>query len=255
MTVTKADIIGELHRLGLRETSSVLVHSSLSSFGHVAGGAAAAAEALIRTVDEGNLMVPTLTGTAQDGPDCPPVFDVRTSPGWTGVIPELIRQDPRAVRSLHPTHSAAVIGRDAEYLTSGHENGESPCDRHSPYYKNALLDGYILLIGVGQNCNTTIHCCEELAEVPYHLQKQVTVMEARNRNGQNVIIRNRLHDWKRPLTDFEYLEPLLVQHGILRRGQAGSAALRLIRARQMIEFCTDLLRRQPDFFMIKKDKE
>jgi aminoglycoside N3'-acetyltransferase len=59
-TVRKEDIKKGLTRLGLKKADAVGVHSSLSSFGHVEGGADAVIDALIETVgEEGNIVMST----------------------------------------------------------------------------------------------------------------------------------------------------------------------------------------------------
>src|SRR5437763_1353236 len=83
----------------------------LRSLGWVGGAAPTAIDALREAVWPGGaVLVPTLTGTIQDGPEHPPVFDPRTTPCWTGAIPETFRRLPSARRSCHPTHSVAAIG-------------------------------------------------------------------------------------------------------------------------------------------------
>ena len=67
--VHKEDIVRGLGELGLRPGDVVLVHSSLSSFGYVEGGADAVIDALLDAVGpEGTVMVPTLTGSPEDSP-------------------------------------------------------------------------------------------------------------------------------------------------------------------------------------------
>ena len=51
-TVTKQDIVNALAELGVKPGDLLEVHSSLSSFGHVEGGAAAVVEALMEAVTE-----------------------------------------------------------------------------------------------------------------------------------------------------------------------------------------------------------
>ncbi len=251
MTLYKSDLVEGFKGLGLGEGDIVLIHSSLRSFGYVEGGASTVIDALLDVVGpEGAVMVPTLTGKSTDGKDNPPVFDVRKTPCWTGRIPETFRQLPRARRSLHPTHSVAVIGAPAEELISDHPMGNSPCDRFSPYYKNALLGGHVLLIGVDQESNTTVHCCEELAGVPYHLQKEVTECWVTGYSGERVLVRNRLHDWNKPPTDFNRLEPVLLEKKAMKMGRVGNSLLRLISARGMLDAAVDVLTRDP-YFLLK----
>ena len=252
MVLNERDLIEGFHTMGLKTGDLVLIHSSLSSFGTVKGGAATVVAALCHTVgEEGLAIFPTLTGKETDSPLHPPVFDVKETPCWTGRIPEYARGRKEAKRSLHPTHSVSAIGNRKEELTAGHETGASPCDAHSPYYKNAMLGGYILLVGVDEESNTTIHCCEELAQVPYHLQKEETVMTVSDYDGKEVTVKNRLHDWTKPETDFNRIEPLLESCHAVRRGKIGNSSIRLIRADRMLEAVVSKLKEDP-YYLLKE---
>src|SRR5579875_789667 len=162
--LSKDAIVDDLQALGLSAGAVVLVHSSLRSLGWVDGGAATVIDALCAAVSPGGtILVPTLTGTAQDGPEHPPVFDPRHTPCWTGTIPETFRALPEARRSRHPTHSVGVIGPVAEMLIDGHEYCATPCAGQSPYGRLAQTGGLILLLGVTHESNTCLHMIEELA--------------------------------------------------------------------------------------------
>ena len=248
-TTCMEEITADLGKLGIRKTDTVLIHSAMSSLGHVEGGAPAVIAALLDAVSEGTAAVPTLTGCDRDGPDCPPVFDPRTTPCWTGRIPETFRQDSRAIRSLHPTHSVAAIGRYAQELTAGHEQAESPCDTHSPYYKLAQMGGKILLLGVNQQNNTTMHCVEELAGVPYHLQKALTTITFPDREGHLLTIQNRLHDWNEPHPDFMRIEPILLEKKAVRIGRVANSTVRLVDAAALLEIGVPLLQQNPTFLI------
>ena len=63
-SLDRADISDDLASLGLRAGHHVLVHSSLSSLGHVDGGAETVVRALLDVVGPtGTVLVPTLTGS------------------------------------------------------------------------------------------------------------------------------------------------------------------------------------------------
>lgn len=248
MTLYCKDLIRGYKKIGLKPGNTVLVHSSLKSFGFVQGGAETVIKALIEAVGpEGSVMVPALTGKRTDSRDNPPIFDVRSTSCWTGRIPETFRQLPESKRSLHPTHSVCAAGGKKEWLTQGHETGQSPCDRKSPYYKNALQGGYIMLIGVDQNSNTTIHCCEEIAGVDYHLQNDFTDIYITGYEGEKILVRNRLHNWDKPPVDFNKFDELYANQGIMKIDKIGNSVVRLIKAGDMVGFSVEKLRKEPHF--------
>lgn len=254
MSLTGQDLAEGFQGIGLKAGCSVLVHSSLSSFGTVEGGAETVIGALRRVIgDEGTLIVPTLTGKRSDSEEVPPVFDVRTTPCWTGIIPETFRKMEGTLRSLHPTHSVAAIGGRRDFIVEGHERILTPCGEGSPYYKNSLLGGYILLIGVDQNSNTTVHTCEEISNVPYHLHKEITDIYITGYSGERILVKTMLHDWEKPETDFNKFEELFTEKGIMKKGKIGNSQLRLIDARGMLEEAETILRRDPLFLLKNKN--
>lgn len=248
---TKQDLIQDFKALGLKEADTVLLHSSMKSIGRVERGADDVIDALLNVLgEEGTLMVPSLTGKMEDSPINPPKFDVLASPCWTGTIPETARKRPEAKRSLHPTHSVSAIGSKKYVITEGHEFSKTPCDNTSPYYKNANFGGFILFMGVAQESNTTIHTCEELAKVPYHLQKEITHMVITGFNGEKINVSNYLHDWEKPETDFNKLDELFKSKSIMKLGTVGNSIVRLVNAKDMLDFTVDLLQKDPLFLLV-----
>ncbi|MBN1936658.1 MAG: AAC(3) family N-acetyltransferase [Anaerolineae bacterium] len=245
--VTQHDIEQGLRCLDLKSGDKVLAHSALSSFGHVKGGANAVIDALLAvTGTAGTVLVPTLTGSETLSPENPPVFDPARTPCWTGRIPETFRLRAAAVRSLHPTHSVAAIGTDAEALTREHLNSITPCDEQSPYGQLAALDdGYILLIGVGHSSNTTLHHVEELAAVEYHLQKRLA-RAAIMLDGRHMYRHIFLHQYG-TLRNFAVIEPLLVERGIQVETRVGPSMLKLVQIKPMVEVTLRCLRANSRF--------
>ncbi len=241
-TVTQRDIVTGLRSLGLHSGCKLLAHSSLSSFGHVEGGADAVIDALLECVaPSGTVLVPTLTGNEHLSPDNPPVFDPICTPCWTGRIPETFRQRPDAIRSFHPTHSVAAIGPDAVALTCDHRDSIMPCDETSPYGKLAELDdSYIALLGVAHECNTTFHHVEEIAGVSYHMQplpvRAVIVVD-----GREIVRHIMIAKYGTP-RHFGIMEPLLEERGIQTRTRIGDAEVRLINVRRMVHVTLQALR-------------
>jgi aminoglycoside 3-N-acetyltransferase len=243
--VTAGQMTDDLRALGLQNGSVVLVHSSLSRIGNVDGGAEAVIDALCDVVGpHGTLLFPTLTGSSEDGPEHPPIVDLRTTPCWTGCIPETARRRSAARRSIHPTHSIAALGARSEKFSAGHERSTSPCDERSPYYRLIAEGGYILLIGTTQESNTTLHCLEELARVPYHLQQRPTDGIVVDMHGRQHVVTNYLHDWGTE-RDFARIDLPLREKEAMCIGKVGQAEARLIDAIRMADEVLTWLRSDP----------
>jgi Aminoglycoside N3''-acetyltransferase len=250
MSLHMQDLIDGIKGMGIIPGDTILVHSSLKSFGYVEGGVQTVIGALLKSVgEEGTIIVPTFTGKRSDSKEVPPVFDVRYTPCRTGKIPETFRNMEGAKRSLHPTHSVAAIGAKRDYIIEGHENLLTPCSEGSPFHKNALLGGYIMLIGVDQERNSTVHSCEEIANVPYHLHKEITDIFITSYNGEKVLVRTKLHNWEKPLTNFNKFEEPFLERGIMKIGKIGGSTIRLIKADGMYEVALDLLRKNPLYLL------
>lgn len=245
ITVTHEMIGSALAAAGLGQGHTILVHSSLSSLGYVQGGADTVIDALLALVgDSGTVLVPTLTGTALDAKDNPPAFDVSTTPCWTGLIPETFRQRDKAVRSVHPTHSVAAIGAAAHDLTKDHIDSITPCDDLSPYGKLAqMANSTIVLMGVDHQANTMLHHVEELAGADYHMQRGF-VRATLLMGGQSRQRHYLLHDWGTP-RNFNVIDPILSERGIQQISQLGTAVMRIIHARQMVQTVLRCLRANP----------
>jgi len=232
--ITQTQLSESFAALGVPQGGKVLAHSSLRSLGWVEGGADTVIDSLLSVLGPaGTLLVPTLTGSEELSPENPPIFDPAHTPAWTGIIPETLRRRPAAIRSLHPTHSAAAIGADASALLAGHARSVTPCDEWSPYGEVARCDdGYILLIGVTHLSNTTFHHVEEVAGLPYHMQAgfaAATVIVGGTAQTRHIM----LHKYG-PARHFDVMEPYFVEQGIQHTGIIGEAIVRLVHARGMV---------------------
>jgi aminoglycoside 3-N-acetyltransferase len=236
--------------LGLKNGDAALVHSSLSSFGLVTGGADTVIDALLQTVaPAGTIMIPALTGSEKLSPSNPPFFDVRTTACWTGKIPETFRQRKQTIRSLHPTHSICAIGAKAEYFTAGHENCLTPCGLNSPYHKLAQSNGFILMLGVNLECCTLLHTAEELAGVDYVNQKDFVLATVKDYKGIEHKLKLKIHKYGDD-RDFTKLENLLLEKNIMKKARIGKAEIRLIKAGQLLNLAIEQLKQNPKYLLL-----
>jgi aminoglycoside 3-N-acetyltransferase len=249
--INSTDLAQQFCAIDIERGDSILVHSSLSSLGWIDGGAMAVIDALIESVgEEGTVLFPTLTRSQDDSPETPPKFDARSTPCWTGAIPEASRSYPGARRSLHPSHSVTAIGRLAEWFTSGHQFARTPCGYGSPYDKLADIGGKIVLIGVKQNCNTSFHMAEEIAGVPYVVHDVPMNVVMTDMNGSPVEMRGfRMHAGRflgeKAGRDYNALEPQMIEQGICRIGRVDEAEVRIMDAMLQRKFLVNLLLRDP----------
>ena len=107
-----------------------------------------------------------------------------------------------------------------------------------------------MLAGVDQESNTSIHTCEEIAGVPYHLQKEITKIDITGYDGKKITVTNRLHNWEKPETDFNKLDELFERKGIMRKFIIGDSQIRFIRANDMFAFTVELLKNTPNYLLI-----
>ncbi len=173
--LNKAGVISALERLGLHPSCRLMVHASLSALGVIDGGPDAVVAALRQVAGpDGAVVIPSFgDGIRSDHyalTDCQHQCTQDLCPsrerGYTGIIGETLREQPDALRSCHPTHSWVGLGKDAEFILSGHRHSLTPCGKDSPFFRLMERDGSILLLGVGIASLTNIHAVEDARNVP-----------------------------------------------------------------------------------------
>ncbi len=253
--ITRVDIAQAFRALGIPPRAVILLHSSLRSFGAVAGGADTVVDGILDALGPaGTLVVPTLTGKETLSPEAPPRIDLRTAACSTGAFPEALRKRPDARRSTHPTHSCAALGAQARAMTRNHHLSPTPCGVTSPYFHVAQAGGYIVMAGCDLSVCTTLHTVEELANVPYHLQESVAQGVCIGLDGQEIAAPCRLHRYDGPERDFPGLEPLLSARGHMFKGRVGASTLRIVHAMGLIEMALDRLRFDPWYLTVWRKK-
>ena len=166
--VRKEDIVASLKNVGLSKGDDVIFHSSLKSFGYVEGGPETVISAFLDVVTEnGTVMVPTLC--QKDFQNSYKTWNIN-KPSDTGLITEVFRLMPEALRSNQGTHSIAAIGKRAEYYTKDHGKdglrlgryGYTPFSGDSPWQKIYDNNAVIILLGVDFKSYTLKHLIEYL---------------------------------------------------------------------------------------------
>lgn len=247
--VDGGNIISGLVEAGLEEGDVVLTHSSLNRFGKVDGGADTVIDAILEAIGpSGTLLMPTFT--IWDGR----LFDARSRPAdkSMGKIPETLRRRVGTRRSAHPTHSVAAIGAKARELTEGHEKCIYSYGHGSPFEKLIDADGKILLLGLDQRINSSVHCFEDIHDnypIRRHLLElyEVDVIDC---DGVKSICKTKRFDPAvsnhrdyQAKDGFLKLDIYLREHGMMTETRIGNAPIRLMKSLDLMFALEELLKK------------
>jgi aminoglycoside 3-N-acetyltransferase len=252
LPLTVDSLVEQFGGCGLQAGQTVIVHSSMSKMGWVAGGAQAVIQALLKVLgDAGTLMMPAHTTQNTDpanwsNPPVPeewvpiirantPAFDPATTPTrGMGAIPELFRTWPGTLRSAHPIGSFAAYGPNATKLISDHQLLDMFGDS-SPLGALYELDGYVMLLGVDHGNNTSLHLAENRAlwEGKFFIPEGTAMMV----KGVREWVSFKMLALE--TEDFNTIGNTYERQAGLRRGRVGGAELRLIRQRPLIDFAVE----------------
>ncbi len=238
-------LLTDLKTMELSNTGTLLVHSSMKAIGAVDGGADTVLDALSSYMSEGMLVLPTHTWD-RIGPD-EPIFSVTETPSCVGILTELFRKRPGVVRSSHPTHSIAALGKDAQAYTAGDAFFNTPCHRNGPWGR--LLDrrATILFIGVDLTKNTYMHGVEEWLNIPDNLTTHQDMLHTRLPNGNLLHVPQYRHKGSRSEW-FDKVEDIFLHNGAMRKGTLGDAETRICDVVRMTEILMVMLQRNPWLF-------
>jgi len=239
------ELVTAFRELGLAHSRPVIVHAALSSFGdEVRGGAESVLGALISVT--GRVMAPTFTYRSMITPETGPAdnaiqygsghdqnllaeFFTPDMPAdkTMGRLPETLRHLPTALRSTHPILSFAGVGLDGVLET---QTLDEPL---APLRLLAEMGGDVLLLGgVDQRVNTSIHYAERLAGRKQFVRWALTprgVVECPGFPGCS--------------DGFNQLSPYLAE--FTRKTRLGQAELQAIPLEPLLKTVVDLLREQP----------
>lgn len=160
----KADLLD----LGIKANDTIIVHSSYKALcgeEKIDGGPQAVIKALKDTVKSGTLMLPTLSYESVTPQNR--IFDVLNTPSCVGILPEVMRSSEGVFRSVHPTHSIAVWGKDAQEIAGAHIKDFTPVGSNSPLRELKRRKGKIVMLGCGLKPNTSMHGVEEMVVTEY----------------------------------------------------------------------------------------
>lgn len=253
--VTQPEIVAGLREVGLSEGDVVLMHSSLSAFGYVEGGADAVIDALLEVVGQsGTVVVPTFTW----GPfhaETGVTLDLQETSckDEVGIIPETFRLREEARRSTHICHSIAAIGpRTRELMGHGVSSFGAGSTFHALYEHNA----WCLLLGVEFTSCTELHAVEEYMRVPYRRHRDFADSTVILEDGTEV--RSRSIEYLRDegfRNDFGKMRGVFEEHDVLRITEIGEARVTNVRIRDIFDITREYMDEDIGFLLDEESRE
>lgn len=231
---------------------SLIFHASLKSTNRwIVGGPSAVVLALENALgSNGTLVMPTHTADLSEPSDWqnPPVpeswwpiireemppFEADLTPSrYMGHTAECFRKQEGTLRSSHPQVSFAARGQHAQWITDHHALPNS-LGEHSPLARLYELDGWVMLLGVGYNRNTSLHLSEHRAA--YAAKEYRKQGAPRLVNGQREW--TVYDDLDYDSDDFNAIGEAFEQQcaDVVRIGKAGDAVMRLMPIRRLVDF-------------------
>lgn len=256
--ITVQTLAEDFRKLGIQEGMTILLHSSFKSLGQwVAGGPSAVILALEEVLGEaGTLVMPTHSTDLSDpagwcNPPVPeawwptireqmPAFDPdMTLLRGMGVIPDCFRKQKGVTRSSHPLQSFAAWGKHRDEIIYGHELDFS-LGEDSPLARIYDLGGSILLLGVGNLNNTSLHLAE--CRASYAGKKEVTAGAPMMVEGVRHWVEFKELEWNSD--DFvELAEQFGQETGLIKYGQIAAATAQLIPQHDIVDFAVNWMER------------
>lgn len=235
--ITKETLIQQLLTLGIQPGGILIVHTAFSKVKPIEGGPKGLISALRFVLGaDGTLVMPSMSYD-DDHP-----FDKSKNPcPEMGVVADTFWRMPRVLRSDN-NHAFAAIGPMAGKILAPHPI-DIPHGVDSPVGRVYELDGQVLLLGVGQDANTTIHLGENQAGVRYRRDKYVTILK------EEKAIRFEYREIDHCCQNFFLVDDWLDERGCQKRGKIGNADAQLARSRDIVSVVTEHLGKNETTFL------
>ncbi len=250
----KTELFKQLEQMGLKNTDTVLIHSSMKAIGEVDGGADTVLDVWQEYFANGLLLLPTHTWANVNAEN--PVYDPVNTESCVGLLTNLFRKREGVVRSLHPTHSMAAYGLHAAEYVLGEEYCNTPCTPGGCYDRLRQRNGKILLVGVGHERNTFIHSVEEVLNIPNRLADKPMELTVCMPDGSSRKVYMRKHyNAQQPhiSEDFVKLNQAFLDCGVVEEVQFGDAQCLLCDAKGGFEVIRHVLAPDPECLVTAPD--
>jgi len=247
----------DFQKLGISAGMTLLVHCSLSKIGWICGGPVTVIQVLLDLLGpDGTLVMPSHTTDNSDPKywQNPPVpsewFDVirQSTPAYQsnitptfnmGKVAKTFRHWPGVLRSQHPLFSMIALGQKAKLITDHHYDC---CGEQSPLARlyDCTDNGYVLLLGVRHQNNTSLHLAEYRFQMNDNIEKSFVIGTSVIDPESNTPQWLEWTDYDYDAADFNDVGNAFDSiEGNTKIGKVGLGECRLMKQRLIVDFAVD----------------
>lgn len=250
-TISRQKVKDLLHGLGIRPGDMIMVHSAFSALAGMEGGAEGLIQAMQEVIGpEGTLVMPSFNwDILHQGDEI--IFDLANTPSNMGYLTEYFRTRPGTLRSRNLFNPIIATGRRAADLTACPNH--STWDTDSPLHLMYQAGAKVVLLGADFNSVTMIHYAEQLLPAPYRFKYIFPNAWLLDEDGAKTPLHN--HTLRRKdgfEIDFNRIEPLVEEAGLVRQGELGQALVRVMDARELVDLLLARMRENP--YLLVRDE-
>ena len=244
---SKEDLKGQLARMNFFPWDTVLVVAD-DPCENVEGGAETALDAFCEYFSDGLLVFPTHTWKTVNGDNF--IYDPESEESCCGLLSELFRRREGVLRSVHPTHSVAALGKNAAEYIKSDDSAATPCPRNGCVGRLVDEKAKLLFIGRGLKGASFIRGIEEWAGVPDRLSPDVLPVKIKMPDGSlaDKDIRRYYSSLGDVSENYGKLEEPLLAKGIANKGSFADADCLIVDAERCASFTLKLLQAEPSLF-------
>lgn len=233
--ITAEQIRTSLQAAGIKKGDTVMVHVGYAAYGYIECGPKGLIELFLEAVGpEGTVCMPTHTNGLVGGLP----FDPQSTPAITGLVPNLFSKYPGAIRSVHPTHSVAARGPNAEYLLE-RSIPEEPVFGDEGFWGRLLkVDGKIVMFCNSLGANTFLHGVDYWAgaALPDALAHRVE-------NGKREEM--TIHSMPFHTDSFQHMYKAMENTNIIHQAPLGNGTVYVMKARELKEAGLPVVKENP----------
>ena len=229
--------------LAIPRKPTILLHSSFKNLSREGYRAELVLSSITDYMKPGNLLLPTMSWRYVHAKN--PRFHYLNTPSNTGILSAIFLKKFNVLRSIHPTHSVAGLGKDVESILSTHHLDNTPCSKKSPFSLLARKGGYIVMMGIGFDCCTLIHCAEELIAPDLYLEPIDVARTYKCTDHHKKVLTVQLRRHLYLPRNYWQFQDLLAEEQKIKIACLGSVVCIAFKAKDLLEIVVRRLQKDP----------